>query len=327
MAILMQNAVFLLQEHKHRPIVGDVLTMGRQTVTMTYREAISLLCNEGVALRDSHVREFDASTVTSADFGWISDRCFFSMFTDATIRALDVSDYENADIVHDLNRPLPSKYYGIADFILNGSVMDDLFNPGQAIRSMSEMLRPGGRIMHYEAGSQLGTGNAYVAYSPAWFHDFYAVNRYAGCDVWICAVTDLAGPWSIYKWSSGEAFRPDSRFFISMVVADKGEHSTSEVMPIRSSYNLLHGGGTHSIPAKRKYSFRALTLLPSDDPPPPNKTHTGATAFALRLLGLRMDGWTIKRLVKSPPSLLPENIIPAGNINCFFNGKCWVAPR
>lgn len=326
MAILMQNAVFLLQEHKHRPIVGDVLTMGRQTVTLTYHEAISLLHDHGVAMRYGHVHELDTSTVTSAQLGWISDRCFFSMFTDATVKAMDVSEYEKADYIHDLNQPLPLGLHGIADFIFNGSVLDDLFNPGQAIRSMSEMLRPRGRIMHCEAGAQLGTGNAYVAYSPAWFHDFYAVNRYVNCDVWVCAVTDLAGPWSVYKWSRGEAFRPDGRFFVNMVVADKGEHSDSGKMPVRSSYNVLHGGDKHFIPSARKYDFRALSL-PPPLPPPPRHSHTGIVAFVARALGLRIDNWSVRLAVKLPPPRLPENMAPAGSIDCFFNGKSWVEQR
>ena len=51
MAILLHSAIFFLQEHKHRPIAGDIVTIGRQTVTLTYEEALALLEMEGMSRR------------------------------------------------------------------------------------------------------------------------------------------------------------------------------------------------------------------------------------------------------------------------------------
>ncbi len=89
------------------------------------------------------------------------------MFCDADVIALDVSDYEGAEIIHDLNTPLPNKYRSVADFIFNGSCLDNLFDPAMAIKSMSKMLRPGGRVMHVEHGSPIQ--GAFLCYSPEFF--------------------------------------------------------------------------------------------------------------------------------------------------------------
>jgi hypothetical protein len=101
------------------------------------------------------------------------------MFSPGRVMALDVSDYEQAEIVFDLNETLPAKYHRIADFIFNGSCLDNLFDPATAIKSLSKMLRPGARVMHLEHGTAIQS--AFLCYSPEWFFDFYAINNYADC--------------------------------------------------------------------------------------------------------------------------------------------------
>ena len=41
MAIFPQTAKFILQEHKHRPIEGDIVLIGRQSVLLTIRKRCS----------------------------------------------------------------------------------------------------------------------------------------------------------------------------------------------------------------------------------------------------------------------------------------------
>jgi hypothetical protein len=67
-----------------------------------------------------------------------------------TFHALDVTDYEGADIVLDLGEPIPEKYCGNYDFIYNGSCLDNMFNPGVALMNLS---KPQGRIINIEAAS------------------------------------------------------------------------------------------------------------------------------------------------------------------------------
>src|ERR1700688_2793850 len=185
MSILPQIACFLLKEHRYRPIEGDVLLIGRQTVMLTERDAVRMLERESVPLRKDYSSEIDEATATNRKPGFITDRAFFSMFSNAKIMALDVSAYEGAEIVHDLNAPLPDRYRGVADFILNGSCMDNLFDPASAIKSMSKMLRPGGRVFHFEHGTPVN--NAMLCYSPEWFFGFYAINDYADCQIFVCS--------------------------------------------------------------------------------------------------------------------------------------------
>jgi hypothetical protein len=95
MAIFPQTAAMILKEHKHRPIAGDVLLIGRQTVLLTVDSARALIAREGVKMKNGFLTEIDRSTVGAEQARYITDRSFFSMFSDAKVMALDVSDYED----------------------------------------------------------------------------------------------------------------------------------------------------------------------------------------------------------------------------------------
>jgi SAM-dependent methyltransferase len=247
MAITRHVATFIVREHKFRPIVGDVLLIGRQTVHLTEREAVTLLQREGVPIRPGYLQELDNSTI-SRERGFLSDRAFFSMFSEAKVIATDVSDYEGAEIVHDLCKPLPDHLHGIADFIYNGGCLDNLFDPALAVRSISRMLRPRGRLIDMEAGSAL-SGQAFVSFSPEWFFDFYAENNYADCQVFLCKFRkDLGHRWRVHWWRpfyevSGSLrqslpHRTDRSDCVIITFAEKGSESSDERIPLQAGYRV-----------------------------------------------------------------------------------------
>jgi hypothetical protein len=63
------------------------------------------------------------------------------------IQALDRSDYEGANVIHDLNLPVTDRLKGIADLIVDGSTLDNTFNPALTLKNYCDMLRPGGRLL------------------------------------------------------------------------------------------------------------------------------------------------------------------------------------
>src|SRR5689334_5517345 len=114
----------MLEMHKREPISGEFLCIGRQTPGFTYNEAKAFLRECGVNWRTPRRIVYDTETaagkhhnaVTDGD-KWIDDVTFVAMFSDARVSSIDVSDYENATIIHDMNSPVPPSLYGIADFI------------------------------------------------------------------------------------------------------------------------------------------------------------------------------------------------------------------
>jgi hypothetical protein len=90
-----------LREHRYRPIEGTFLSIGRQTAYFGAAEAVALVTHElGLApLVPEDALEIHASTRGSAGQPFISDRAFYSLFSRAKYRCLDISAYEGADAV------------------------------------------------------------------------------------------------------------------------------------------------------------------------------------------------------------------------------------
>src|SRR5262249_30585219 len=103
------------REHAFRPITGDILFIGRQATYFTRDGLAAQLRAHGHAVDQSAI-EIDRKTVAHLP-GYhevVTDRSIFRALGIESIKALDVSSYEGAEIVHDLNRPVPDSLKSIA---------------------------------------------------------------------------------------------------------------------------------------------------------------------------------------------------------------------
>lgn len=249
MGILPFTSRILLREHRHVPFAGNALLLGRQMMFMTPKEAMRLLEEEGVALRQDATPEnkglLDRRLPASIARHWIGDAGFFSLFSDATFQALDVSDYEGAEIIHDLHKPIPEHLANSVDLIVDGSVLDNMFDPSMGIRNIARMLKPGGRAILQEHSTALA--GSYSACSQAWYFDFFAINGFADCKIYTCVFKHddmFDGPYDLYTAvAPGAATRsfPDSasvmrKEYLSVVIAEKAATSTWDRLPIQVEY-------------------------------------------------------------------------------------------
>jgi len=230
------------REHAHRPIAGDILFLGRQTTYFTPLDFFERMRDYGHTV-DTSVIELDRSTHNRNGIGrYITDRSIFRGLGIAAdhIKALDVSDYEGAEVVCDLNRPLPEGLYGTADFIVDGSTLDNVFNPAQALLNCHALLRPGGRLLMINAWNQ--RDSAYTLCSAAWYFDFFVSNGYTDCRVYLCSFEGASG--NVYALNpSFMATSTDSptapsfgrRPFL-VVFAEKSHADAATVIPTQSHY-------------------------------------------------------------------------------------------
>jgi SAM-dependent methyltransferase len=253
MAIPEMIARAILQEHRYRPLTGAGMLIGRQTMPYSVDRAVQFLREEGVPLRggiDTRARALiDTATRHGAGHDYISDVGFFSLFSTMGIRTLDVTDYEGAEIVHDMHDPIPDTLADQFDFIWNGSCLDNMADPATAIQNTFRMLKPGGRVFMMEIGTP--HHNAYTMYSPAFFFDYFAINDFADCKVYACMFQAEAvhtGPFDFYVWRNFEntlwqfpmdAFPPNTAL-ISFVIGEKGAQSSSHCKPVQGQYRPSH---------------------------------------------------------------------------------------
>lgn len=190
-----------------------------------------------VPIRRDHIIQTDGDTVGSHGKGHITDRSFFSLFTGAELKSLDVSSYEGADIIHDMNEELSVHHRDVADFVFDGSCLDNIFDPARALRSMTKLLRPGGRIFCFNHSTLIQS--AYLAFSPEWFWDFFEFNRFKNIRMFSCAFENVLSAWNVYPWIPGTAYPKGD--FITVAIAEKAYQSTSVVAPIQAHYRKMHG--------------------------------------------------------------------------------------
>lgn len=194
MGINKQSLSLMLHEHKYKPITGEYLSLGKQTVTLPREVVRSLFVSNSLEVEPLdavYADEANIDTVTRHGSNYILDHSLISAFSDCHYNCLDVSDYEGADIIHDMNTPIGEQHYGKYDFIYNGSCMDNIFDPVSFIKNTSRMLAPNGRVMHIECATALA--GAYLSFSPEWFFSYYAANGFKDCKVYAIVARESSG--------------------------------------------------------------------------------------------------------------------------------------
>jgi len=162
---------------------------------------------------------------------------------------IDISDYEGANILHNLNYPVDKALHGKFDFVFTGGCMDNVFNPVSLLLNSSNLLKPGGRVAHYETFQ--GVIGAYLMFTPEWFFSYYAANGFDDVKVYVChhvepgvARTDYET--DLYLWQPFFNRKQNFNYFDAainakgimycMVIAQKGEKSTDDQIPVQLQY-------------------------------------------------------------------------------------------
>lgn len=233
--ILPVIARMMVQEHRFRPITGRVLCLGPQLVALNKEEVDSLFARgRGTKARTAEA----ARAARGAHAPQVSDAYFFRKFKDVQLDSLDVVPGFGGTIIHNLNEPIPDSLCDQFDFILDGGTFDHLMQLGTAFTNVIKMLKPGGRVLHFNAASGY-IGATYVSFGPDLFYDYYVVNRFKDCRIHILRGTGPGthDPLDVF-------FVPDARtkalnsVHHQMVacLAEKADDSTWDAVPIEYTY-------------------------------------------------------------------------------------------
>ncbi len=263
----------IIREHAYKAISGDVLLIGRQTVYMTPQEAIETVRSHGLTPAiDAKDIVLDRDTVNRrpgwADREMISDASLFALLGNTKVKALDHTSYEGAEVVHDLTTEVPPRLRGCADFIVDGSTLDNTFNPALTLKNYADLLRPGGRLFAINTFSN--HFDPYVIPSPLWYLDYFVMNRFADCKVYVM----------VHMPESVNAFcinpeclldpRREVRNFVApyelatVIIAEKAANSTTTVWPTQAHYrsdndwSIYRGNLAEMAQSRRPHILRSL---------------------------------------------------------------------
>jgi len=175
MGIPRGTARLLLDEARERPFSGSLLELGRMSVFVRRdelegwgREQRTTLAQAG-DLALSHQPELAA-------LGCLDDRSFFRLLGCESVESADVSAWEGADHILDLNLPVPTELRGRFDTVFEAGTIQHIFDLPQVFANLHAVLKKGGRVIHGMAPSTNHVDHGFYMFSPTLFHDFYSAN-------------------------------------------------------------------------------------------------------------------------------------------------------
>lgn len=175
MGVDIQFARSLIQDHKHFKGKSDAVMLGRQGWAVRKRFNALLrrtMKAEGVP------RDMDR---LAGEDGFAEP--FFDLLGLPGVKSMDMSAYENCDLVHDLNEPPRDELRGAFDVIIDGGTIEHVFNTPQALDGVFHMLREEGIFISIN-GMTGWAGHGFYQFSPEIVWRYWGEAR--GCEVIRC---------------------------------------------------------------------------------------------------------------------------------------------
>lgn len=216
------------------------------------------------------VQEMDSSQIAEAlkseSYRFNTSRVHRSLYEalGLEVKALDASNFENADIIHNLNTtPLVFDTY---DIIFDGGTLEHVFDIPNALKFIHRNLKVNGIVIH-NIPSHNHVDHGFYMFSPTFLHDYYSQNNYSILEHYIYEY-DLGNPRrrvKVYSYKPGEidhlsiggwGRKPLGIWF----VAKKLETSTEQSNIIQSFYRKVYECNLGNVKALDKQKPFSKTL-------------------------------------------------------------------
>ncbi len=262
---------FLIMAHKAAKFQGPVLTLGNQDVWAScddlkgmFREQECSFCEPEIIPTESALfKNYPPLLGRARDF--VHARTFFQMFGINEYWDLDVSDYENPRIVHDLNAAVPERLHSYFNLIVDSGTIEHVFDVRQVTENIIRMCRTSGWVVHITPASNF-LDHGFYSFSPSFFYDLYAAN---GFDNFRCYILQhqpnpliyfAACPYFEYSYGMDFADLIDPHlktvvFFMARKATDMGTMAA----PAQGSYATRNGSVTPSVSAHVSPSLASPT--------------------------------------------------------------------
>jgi len=117
---------------------------------------------------------------------------FFRFLGAKEIASMDISDYEGATILHDLNQPIGNELKERFTLVLDGGTLEHIFNFPIALTNAMEMTEVGGHLAIIGGGNNF-LGHGFYQFSPELF--YRALSRENGFEVKRMIAAEVRGRW------------------------------------------------------------------------------------------------------------------------------------
>jgi SAM-dependent methyltransferase len=225
---------FILGEGVRERWSGAALTLGRQDTGFTL-DTFKRAARE-MAYPLAQVRVLDQTSEKN-----VPHDMFFRLLGFDVLDVMDISGFEGANIIHDLNVPsLPTALANRFDLVFDGGTLEHVFDTAVAMKSLCQMVKVGGRILHISPMANC-TDHGFYSFSPTLFADFYGTNAFEIQRLSICRFQDdpTTDDWEYIEYDPkrwGTIGALDDAAYFLVVSAKRLIHSTFDRKPQQTYY-------------------------------------------------------------------------------------------
>jgi hypothetical protein len=158
MGIDAASAQFLLGARQLGVSFARTATIGKQTLFVTPAELCPLVRAFGLP--------HDAEAI-AARCGRSGD-AFLELLGAESVTSVDMSDYQGATVLHDMNQPIGENLKNRFSMVFDGGSLEHIFDVRQAIKNFMEMVAPGGHFVGITTGNNF-LGHGFYQFSPEFF--------------------------------------------------------------------------------------------------------------------------------------------------------------
>ena len=156
-------------------------------------------------------------SVSSDDY---ADNILFENFNLKSLKSLDFSKFENADIICNLNEPI-EKLDKKFDTILDFGTSEHVFNIPQCLKNISDLCKIDGHIIHCLPANN-NCGHGFWQFSPELFFNIYSKkNGFKNTEIFLINLFDKRNWYKINKQKLGERLELNSSEPLYILVKTK----------------------------------------------------------------------------------------------------------
>ena len=152
LGILYPQTKMLLDAQRAGVQLDPVLLVGRQSLFLHRSELQTL-------------RTICPGTLQNYAWGEYAERFFVECLHTGRPNSLDYSPFEGADLLHDLNQPVPDHLKNRYNAVIEAGTLEHIFNFPIAISNLMQMTRVGGTIFASTIANNL-CGHGFYQFSP-----------------------------------------------------------------------------------------------------------------------------------------------------------------
>lgn len=243
MGFIRANMIPILKEHKRQPFSGKLLLLGQGDIYFSdsdYKQMAQLV---GVPLNSSTTPGLSYKPDFAAK-GYLDTQSVFKRLGFTEVEALDCSDFEGANIIHDLNTPdIPTELMRQFDVVIDHGTLEHVFHLPNALHAVFQLLKVGGRAITSSPSSGFFDHGFYML-QPTLFVDYYAANKWEIISTQIVqfSFNQETEPCFFTDYYPGQ-FDPvgygkmDGKLYSTICVATKTDQATGTVIPQQGWYS------------------------------------------------------------------------------------------